>query len=133
MEEKLTKEKIEPLDTVIKRYFIKAFFLCDGNRDELSEKLGIAVRTVGMWSVKFDLPSYYDLKRMKKVDEVDTTQKELELTKKELVENFRERVREVQNTPFEEVRGDRLRSQRDNGYRNVTPEERDDWYNRDRF
>jgi transposase len=90
-------EDIKPLREFVRIYFIKVYYLCGGDRSEISKKLGISVRTVRNYCNMFDL-------RGCKIEE----------------ETIEEPIKNIHS--LEET-----------GYRGVTPEERDKWYNKNYF
>ena len=111
MEEKhlKCKEDVEKLSKILEDYVAKAFVACNGNRWEMAKRLDISQRTVGNYCKKMGLK-----KTKISLGFVYEQAKPFEPVKKIFVEeNFNDRVQ--------------------TGYRSVTPEERDDWYNRDRF
>jgi hypothetical protein len=90
-------EDIRPLKEFIRIYFTKVYYLCEGNRSEISRKLGLSIRTVRSYCNTFNLKGY-------KIDE-------------EII------IEPIKN----------IHSLDETGYRGVTPEQRDNWYNKDYF
>jgi hypothetical protein len=51
-------EDVKPLKEFIRLYFTKVYYLCEGNRSEISRKLGLNVRTVRIYCKMFNLKGY---------------------------------------------------------------------------
>lgn len=136
MDEKPSKKDIELMSVVVKNHFTKAFYACDGNKAEISKVLGIAVRTVRVYCHRYGL-NRKTLEREKLLKKQLEEQQKKELAKAQnITVNFtKEFLKENKNIHITglQLRADELRNIQETGYRSVTPEERDEWYNRDRF
>lgn len=72
MEDTKSLEDIRPMRDVMKDYFTIVFYLCEGNKSEVSRRLKLSVRTVRQYCKDFDL-------------KLDSTTKEIYNNKKDEV------------------------------------------------
>ena len=96
----MTVDEIRPMEEIVKEYFSNCFYICRGNRTEVSKHLGIAIRTARIYAKEYGL-DYEELKKEKHLKD------QKKHTEEELLEDI--------------------------GHKNVTPKQRDNWYNRDRY
>lgn len=109
MDENLNPQSLSEvisLDDVIKTYYLRAYVLCNYDKQKTAKYLKISYRTSRNYSKKFDVPKKPKPTKIEAIVE-KPIKNQIVIPEKQIDIDF--------------------------GYRDVTPQERDDWYNRDRF